>query len=316
MTYAEMTQLYLQSPEFAKLEGNSKDQYQLYMGRLVTIGGKLPVADSHMPIAIARSRSPLNASGGNLSATWFKLINTYKNNGTPVSNSVKLMMRTCIKIVYSWGVANGHLKPNENPAPYIPMFKHEPASKNPFKLDEISAIEVAIKDGKLTPYLIAYAMFGLFAFRSGCRPDEMFNHEKVWFSRLDGKQYYEVHDAKGKAQGEIARHVLMLEHEKAILEYFAAQPKAMGHERYTFRTSNGRKFIQSSVAENFKTVCQLAGVETRRFYYLRHGLANAMEDAGYPINQIANRLGNTEKVVRSNYLSRGGYQKADTFKGV
>lgn len=344
MNFGELVQRYLRSPEYAKLEQRSKDLYSLYMGRLVMVGGELPASEKHMQNGVAAKRSP------NLSAKWYSLIDKFKVDGHPVTNSVKLMLRTALKVAYGWAVLNDLVAPSANPAQYIPRFRHQPMQKHPFTKSEIQRIEEwalvaqetitkqasniehleakggltdeeanelqALKDAHShLRYLVAYAYFGLFAFYSGCRPDEMFLHEKRWFLRRDGKLYYNVWDAKGKAPDEESRSVLMTANEQRILDFFNRQPSDVGQAKYTFRTSNGRAFKQSSVSTYFREVCKLAGVEPRGFYNHRRGLATAMKSAGYTIPEIAERLGNSEKVVKR-YIVEDNVTKANSFRGI
>lgn len=292
MKFKDMARAYLASPQYQGLALQSRRMYAKYISRLITMGGDLPVIDAPGQKDVARSRSPEK----NLSGVWFDLIDSYPK----ATNPMKLTLRTNLSILYKWGVPNGYLSAREDFTPYIPKdpWKHEPAITNPYTLEEIQKIYVAAQLGKLPEPLKPYAYFVVFAYIMGLRPNEMYLHESEWFTKRDGDLFYQVHNAKGKGRGEIARLVAMNDMARTIINWFETQPKSHGHSRYTFRTDKGLKFLQSLVCDRVKDVCRLLGVEERGFYNTRRGLATTMAQDGRSLEHIATQLGNTPGVAR------------------
>lgn len=315
MKFNEMARDYLNSPDYKSLSEQSHRMYSGYINALISVGGNLPVVDTAptpMPdrVALKRSllgREPSQEPVDNLCGTWFKLIDKFKG----ATNSKKLALRTTLSIVYKWGVFRGYLIPGQNFAPLIPKhkWKHEVADQQPFTVVEMNRIQVAIESGKLPPDLECYAWFTLYAFGSGCRPEEMYEHQVDQFKKRDGDLYMEIYDAKGRAIGELSRYVLLGEREQQALEYFKHQPKVKGHDMNTFRTDKGLRFLQSLVCSRVKEVCILSKVEPRAFYNTRRGLATAMNANGYDLGTIASRLGNTPAVA-ARYIRKSKMNRA------
>ena len=307
MTYNELTEIYLADPAFLRLSDNSKKMYESYIRKLVELGGHLPIRDADMPVAVARSRSPANWRSKtvvppNLSGIWFLLIDQCKQ----ATNNTKLGLRTCLSVIYKWAVIKGFLNSSENFVPYIPrdMWKTQRAPMHPYKPSEIDRIYKAAVAGKLDEQLTPYAYFTVAAFDLGCRPDEMYRHQKTWFIKRDGDTYLQVVSGKGKARGEVTRLVHMQERVKQIVQWFKGVEPYMGFDGYTFLTDKGRPFCQELVSTRVKEVCRLLGVEERKFYETRHGLATAMYEAGHDDQDVADRIGSTIEVTRNHYINK------------
>lgn len=301
MTYKELTAQYLASPQYTSLADNSKRMYKTFLDLLVQLGGHLPLADRDMPNSVALSRSPENVAP-NLCGIWFALIDTKKSS----TNPMKLGMRTGLSITYKWAVLKGYINTTENFVPSIPKaaWKHQSAPMHPYRPADMEAFEKGVVNGTIPASLAPYAMFTVIAFDMGCRPDEMYDHHKDWFLKRDGDTYYEVHEAKGKAKDGVSRYVLLGEREKRIIKWFKSVPAYMGFENHTFRTDKGRAFCQSLISTRVKEVCRLLGVEERKFYETRHGLATAMYEAGHSDEDVSDRIGSTVEVVRRNYIQK------------
>jgi integrase len=305
MTYNELTELYLADPAFLKLSDNSKKMYESYLRKLVELGGYLPVRDADMQNDVARSRSSV---APNLSGIWFLLIDKCKQ----ATNSTKLGLRTALSITYKWAVLNGYITSSENFVPYIPKdrWKTQRAPMHPFTVHDMAKFYAAAMRGQLSEQLKPYALFTVAAFDLGCRPDEMYRHQKDWFTKRDGDTYLNVVSGKGKARGEVTRLIHMQERVKNIIQWFKGTEPAMSFDNYTFLTDKGRPFCQELVSTRVKEVCRLLGVEERKFYETRHGLATAMYEAEHSDQDVADRLGSTIEVVRSHYINKDMLIKA------
>lgn len=317
MNFEQMAKRYLASAEFHKLASTTRSMYKTGVSRLVGIGGSLPAKESDMQktVAVARSRSAKEPEEINLVGTWYNLIDGFKTEDGPATNPTKNVLVTCLRLIYAHAVIHHGLQVRENFAPYVPRFKHQREDQKPFSLADVAKIEEAVKDGTIPDELIPDTLFAVFAFYSACRPDEMYEHEEKWIRAIDGDLYYEVHEAKGKAKGEVSRLVLLMDKEKEILEWFKSRPKAYGHAKYTFRTANGRKFTQSILWEKWNRVCTLVKIEYRSIYNMRRGLATEMNKRNYSLEDIARKLGNTPEVAKR-YIWGSMADKANTFKGL
>ncbi len=318
MTFTELATHYIKSPQYQGLAAQSKRMYGLYIERLMVVGGDLPIRDVELAMQkhVAPKRRLVARSPDepieNLCGIWWNKIHAYMDeSGHKATNPMKQALRTTLSVVYKWAVLKGYLSVGENFVPLIPRkpWAHEAADKHPFTVAEMDRIEHALVTGVVPGPLQGYGYFTLFAFYSGCRPDEMFDHEGKWFAKRDGTIYYEVHDAKGKATGELSRYCAMGNKELMILAWFKDQPKAMGFGHYTFRTNIGHKFTQSLVCDKFKEVCKLSNVEPRAFYNTRRGLATEMDRNGHNIQEISARLGNTVPVA-SRYIVKSKMEQA------
>lgn len=309
MTFQEMATEYLNSPKFLSLEAQTQAMYANHTRKLLKLGGSLPIVDGPMQNPVAQKRSPKSAAvaQGNLPSEWFKRIDTGCE-----TNVSKLACRTQLSIIYKWAVMQGKLVPNQDPVPYIDkrLWKHEPASKRPYLKEEIDLIEAVANSGKMPEELVPYAYFCVVLFDLGCRPEEMYEHQHTWFSKRDNEKYFDIHNAKGKARGELSRYVVMGARTQRLINWFRTQPIALGNEAYTFRTNNGYRFHQATTSKKVKEVCTLIGIPERALYNARRGCAKAMLDAGQSIYDAANRLGNSPAVVRKHYAGQDLIEKA------
>jgi hypothetical protein len=290
--------------------------YGINTRKLIGLGGKFPVRDATLmalPVAVARSLAPKGmelpkGTTPNLASLWFATIDLAKDT----TNNTRIALRTMLSIVYKWGVLKGYLTAMENPVPYIPTrsWAHEPAEKKPFMADEIDAMEMAVRDGKITGALIGVAYFTITAWDLGARPDEMYYHLDHQFQKKKNDVYFEVWSAKGRPREELSRLILLGERTKRMLNWFRSQPAHMGHEHYTFRTDSGRAFSQPLMSNKLKEVCRIVGIEERSLYNTRRGQGSQMALDGHTDAEAAARLGITEEVYRAHYRVLTPTQKA------
>lgn len=326
-TFGKLIDEYRKSPHFNILAGKTKEQYNRNFARLLEIGSHMPMLDD-MQIAVARSRSRQP-----LAKFWWVSINEFEVNGDEVSNTVKNMLLTCLKIPYRWAVVGSfQITSNQNPVRDIPAWASTIAQFNPYKPDEINKVKQAVKDGKYPADLEPYAVLKVFAFHCGCRPTEAFDHEATQFTTKQGELLFQIFGAKGKESDVVSREVVMGKEEKWALDYFNKQrvfvpgegdfkvrDNGLDNSAYTFRTDKGKKF--NKITNHYKQieVDEIAGIDSNRtFYDLRRGLATAMFEAGVDIRIIADRLGHSDVETTWRYvkLNSTGRSLSSKYRGL
>lgn len=332
MLFSTLVQRYKQSPHFLGLDEKSQRQYKRNLDRLLDMADDVPIKDSDMPIAVARSRSPRRVAA-NLTQFWHTAIDEFEIDGEPASSTVKNMLLTILKVPYRWAVATqAYLTANENPVRDIPRWTETNKPYNPYVLEEINAVKKAVKEGLYEPELEPYAVLKVFCFHCGCRPEEAFEHEFTDFTTKQGELLWQVYGGKHREKGIASREVIMGKEEKWALDYFSKQPiykpesgahgvadNHLDNGKYTFRTDKGKKFSKSYNCDMQKLVDEVAGIDTNHtFYDLRRGLATEMFRRGVPIRTIADRLGhkNVETTMRYIKLDATGRSLSSPYRGL
>lgn len=332
MLFSTLVQRYKQSAHFLNLDEKSQKQYTRNLDRLLAMGGNVPIKDSDMPIAVARSRSR-KLVAHNLTQFWRSSIDAFEIDDEPASATVKNMLLTILKVPYRWAVATqGYLTANENPVRDIPRWTETIKPYNPYTLEEINQIKQAVIDGDYEDDLKPYAVLKVFAFHCGCRPEELFEHEVTDFVTKRGELLFQVYGGKHREDGVASREVIMGKEEKWALEFFKRQPvfnpdigahgvvdNHLDNSKFTFRTDKGKKFDDAYNAIMQKEVDQVAGLDSSRtFYDCRRGLATEMFRRGVPIRTIADRLGhkNVETTMRYIKMDATGRSLSSDYRGL
>lgn len=333
MLFSTLVQRYKNSPHFMGLDEGSQKQYARNLDRLLAMADDVPIKDSDMPIAVARSRSLKRVAAGNLTQFWHSSIDAFEIDGEEASHTVKNMLLTVLKVPYRWAVATqAYLTANENPVRDIPRWSETLKPYNPYTLEEINQVKQAVIDGKYEADLEPYAVLKVFCFHCGCRPEEAFEHETTDFTTKRGELLWQVYGGKQREAGIPSREVIMGKEEKWALDYFKRQPvyspdqgqhgvvdNHLDNSKFTFRTDKGKKFSKAYNCDMQKLVDEVAGIDSNRtFYDLRRGLATEMFRRGIPIRTIADRLGhkNTETTWRYIKLDATGRSLHSEYRGL
>ncbi len=98
MNFEQLTERYFQSPEYSKLELQTKRMYSKYISRLVVLGGSLPIVDDKpIAVAVARSRRGVPkpvAPNKNLPRMWYDLIDGYISENGEAATTTPTLAKT------------------------------------------------------------------------------------------------------------------------------------------------------------------------------------------------------------------------------
>lgn len=324
-TFGELIDDYRNSPHFKRLDEKSQKQYNRNFERLLAMGEDQPMLDKPMPDRVARSRS--------LAGFWWDAIDSFEVDGEEASGTVKNMLLTCLKIPYRWAVAGAFsISNNENPVRDIPRWVATPKPVTPYTRAEIGMVKAAIMEGLYDEELEPYAYLKVFLFHSGCRPEEVFEHQFTDFTNTQGELLYQVYGAKHREGGVPSREIIMGKEEKWCLKYFEKMPvydprqrqdrvkdNGLDNGKYTFRTDKGKKFDKVWNHHMQKEVDKVAGISgDHTVYDLRRGLATAMYEDGVDIRIIADRLGHMNVETTWGYIRKNatGRSLSSKYRGL
>jgi integrase len=325
VNFGKLVNSYFGSQSYFQLTDHSREMYKLYIERLRTIGGHMPVTDRDMRIAVAVARSPHKVKKGepktilchNLTQWWAHSIDNWLDDrGKDATASTKNTLLSYLKIVYKHGINHYAITVADNPTVGIERWTHTPAIGNPLTAEEADHLEREIPS--MPEDIQPYAYFWLFMYDAGARPDELYKHQREWFTKRGKDTFLEIWDAKARAKGVISRYVRLIDRQKRVLQWFDKQPKHFGYQDYTFRTDKGKKFDSTWTVLKIKEICSILGIEERTPYDARRGLATTLygevQAGDRSFQEIQDRLGHIKEYTTKRYIIQNQLVKAAGYR--
>jgi len=275
MNFKELSQQYLNSPDFSQLTETTQKNYISKINYLTKLSGD--VNDRYKAIL------SLN-----------------------VGNGTKNIYVSVLKTVLSWSYRQRLIDVDlVNLLPRKRLV--ETPQQDYYTLEEIEAVRTGLK----TKHEKIYGYFLVALFYTGARPSELYN--LTWDDV--GENYISIKGSKKREEGKVSRKCSITPELLECIDYFKSIEYYPGSQELVFKTITGVKLNPSNTLKQVKKVVKELGLKPKQLRCARAGLATTMLKKGYDIYAVQGQLGHKSIGTTTRYLRPSLEEKADMFKG-
>lgn len=276
MNFKEISQQYLNSPDFSQLTETTRINYISKIKYLTNMPGDTNV----------RYQSILKLK---------------------VGNGTKNIYVSVLKTVLSWGFRQKLI--DEDLVARLPRKRLvETPQQDYYTIEEIEAVKAGVKTKKDK----IYGYFLVALFYTGARPSEL--HNLTWDDV--GENYISIKGSKKREEGKVSRMCTITPEVADVLDFFKSIEYFPGSKEPVFKTVTGVGLSPSYTRRQVKRIVNGLGLKAKQLRCARAGLATAMLKAGYDIYAVQGQLGHKSIGTTTRYLRPSLEEKANMFKGL
>ncbi len=295
MNFTDISQLYLASADFARLEkSTSQKTYLFHINKLQKIFGLQEFFSTLDGEELYELRMKMSVAVAKDASSIFEEISKLD------SDANKVYARRIFVVVWQWAERNGIVP--------VGVSRSLPSFRLPERNTKVvSKEDMSLASTKKAPkWMEPYRLMAMFCFYTGMRPAEA---EALTWGDIK-EEYIEVKNAKGRNKGTVARLCKLTAQAFSCLPRFDFE-KPPDKTELVFKSLTGSKLNTSmrSVASH-----HLFGKD---FYATRRGTATEMHNSGkYDILAISHQLGHRDIKTTQIYVRPTMLDKANSFKGI